>query len=181
MYPFLDIKDKRVDRVLRRAGYEPEKCEIFYSPPQDIYFFWLAMLLLLGFGSIYIVWYYLKPILIYVLLAIPFAEGLNNSFVITGSHLVVIRPGFLFKRVVVYELTAITKIKIDQSPMLWALVLFIGPSRNYIEVITDNQTKRFYCISLNLDAFGENTTEKTMDDFHAALIKHKVAVEFNLD
>lgn len=177
------LKDKRVDRLLRQAGYEPEKCEIFYSPAKGIYFFlfWLAIFLIIQIGFIFLFWRYRVYLLIYAVLTFLFAESLNNSFVLTEGQLVVIRPGFLFKRVKVYDLAAITKIKIDYSPMLWALVLFIGPSRNYVEVITENRTKRFYCISLEIDAFDENMTEKTIDNFHAALVKREVNVEFNLD
>jgi hypothetical protein len=126
---------------------------------------------------------YLFPVcfLIYFIAGYVVVASLNNSFVITDSKLVVINPNFPFRKVKSYSFEQINKVKIDSSNLLYITAIFAHFGSNYVELTTQDKVERFYCTSLDVDAFDENFTEKTIDDFHASLKQHKVYIEFNLD
>ena len=91
-----------------------------------------------------------------------------------------INPNFPFKKITIYDFAEIEKIKIDDSKLKvisWVLLIF---SSNYIEISTNENTERFYSIFLQPDAFDENLTEKTLDDFNAVLCGKHILTEFNL-
>jgi hypothetical protein len=179
------LKDKRVDRVLEKLGYEAAACKIFYSPVM-VWVYYLALLLatLIPLTSFYlVVLMYRFPVywVPYLLSGYLAAAYLNNSFVLAPDKLLVINPNPPFRRVVPFELENVRKVTIDRPKWLWLSTLFIFLGRNYVEISTDGKTERFYCASLELDAFDENLTEKTIDDFHFALEARNVPTAFNLD
>jgi hypothetical protein len=177
-------KDRRVDNILKKRGYDVAGCEIFYSPI-NIWLFFLGILFLV---AIPFSWYlirlaYMLPLyaLLYFLVSYLIVAFLNNSFVLTATQLLIINPNFLFRKVISYDLKQISKIKIDSSKWLWLTVIFAHFGKNYVEIASENKTQRFYCTMLEVDAYDENLTEKTMDDFQASLLKHNLSVEFNLE
>jgi hypothetical protein len=178
------IKDRRVDRILRKVGYDITACEIYYSPVRVWLFGWVLLLVAaipVSFYFFHLAYQFTCYFLLYFLLGYVVVGYLNNSFVIVPDKLLVINPNFPFNRVVSYNLKRVRKVKIDNSAWLWITAIFAHWGNNYVEISTENRVERFYCTCLEVDAFDENFTEKTMDDFQAGLLKVNVPTEFNLD
>lgn len=177
-------KDRRVDRVLEKLGYEATACEIFYSPVMVwVTYLMLFFMALLPVSLCLLALLYRFPVYggLYFLLGYLMAAYLNNSVVLTQDKLIIINPNFPFRRSVIYDLAELRDVKIDQSKWLWStFFIFAHSGSNYVEISTDDKTRRFYCTCLQVDAFDENLTEKTMDDLHFALEKRNVPTEFNL-
>jgi hypothetical protein len=177
------LKDRRVDRVLAKQGYEAEQCEIFYSPI-TAWITYLAILLTipLPFAIDYFSFLYrnFTYFCLYLLVGYLMGAYLNNSIVLTKNELVIVNPNFPFRHSVIYKLEEISYLKIDQSKWLWPAFVFAHGGGNYVEISTGDTTRRFYCTCLQLDAYDENLTEKTMDDLRFALRERNVPHEFNL-
>ncbi len=178
---FPKFKDRRVDKTIQLHGYVTAESELFYSPILLSFFFLPVFALLLFPITVALVSNYPIYCAIYLIISYLQAAYLNNSFVISGKKLLVVNNNSPFRRCVAYDLKQVKIIKIDRSRFLRITWFFAQFGYNYVEVITENQVARYYCVGLEQDAYDENFTEKTMDDFHAALKQNNVATAFNLD
>lgn len=104
----------------------------------------------------------------------------NNTPVLVKNELIIINPYFPFQNFEVFQMNDIKLIKIDKSSFLPAWFFLIFKS-NDVEIYLENENKRFYCTSLQVDCYDENWTEKTMDDFKYSLLKRGVIIELGLD
>ncbi len=151
--------------MLRRHGVK--EYSVFYSPASIV---WLYMLLALAAGG-YVL---LLPFKNYLWFAIGVAtmacvlfywafSWLCNSFALTNEKLYIIKVSFLSKR--------FTAIK--YSDIEWAE---FGRSRggNYVEIYSNQKSKRYYCFGLEVDSIDENFTEKCFDDLFAELKEKSV-------
>jgi hypothetical protein len=172
------IRDKRVDKVLKKHGFSGH--EIFYSP--ILIWLFASLYLILIFCSVLFLfifhfWYFT---LIYLCVSYVVSAYFNNSFAITTEELVVVNPNFPFRRFEKFNLRLIEEIKVGQNKMLQFLPLFFIKSSNYVQVQSNGKKKRFYCSNLDLDAYDENLTEKTLYDFRDCLLKNNIIVTSNL-
>ncbi len=175
----LNLKDKRVDKILQSKGIATP--EVYYSPVKTLPVALMMMVLFL-FPAIF-----LFPFNKYGLLLLPYLPFIylvfayhNTSFALHDEKLTMINPNFPFKRVETVDLSAIELITIDKRFIHWHL-LFLLFGRNYVMIKTKQGVKKYHCACLELDAFDENWTEKTMDDFHLRLKEKGLPVVFNLD
>lgn len=154
------LKDKRVDRILRKKGVHPIEYPIFYSPINGC----LLYLALVCVGIIpftcyifyYIGWafYYYFWLASFIAIAfyLPIAY-LNFSFVITKKSLYCINPNFPFNHFYKFDFLDIKRVVVYRD------------ISNYIKVVTDKREYKFYCLFLERDAYDENITEYNIDDF----------------
>lgn len=175
----LNLKDKRVDKILQAKGIVTP--EVFYSPVKTGPVA-LLMLALFTFPAIF-----LLPFPKYSLLILPHLPFVylvyayhNTSFALHDEKLTMINPNFPFKRIETVEIAEIELITIDKRIIHWHL-LFLLFGRNYVMIKTKQGVKKYHCACLELDAFDENWTEKTIDDFHLRLKEKDLPVVFNLD
>jgi len=178
-----EFKDKRVDKMLKKEKHHFSL--IFYSPIK-VYLFFLGLLLIGGFPilwfGLYFVWTNYKwALVIYIIFGYLFAAYLNNSIVISSKKIIMVNPNFPFRRIKVFNITAIRKVKIASDSHLKFIYIFGFLGTNYIEVELSNEKKyRFYCAGLEIDCYDENQTELTLDDLHDALENRSVSVDFEL-
>jgi hypothetical protein len=181
----LKLKIKKVDRILLKKGYSLEECEIYYSPiTLWVVFIFMMLLILIPFllsNFLNFVHPFLIYILSYFLLCYFLMRYLNNTPVLVKNQLIIINPYFPFQSFKIYQFEEIQKVKIDKLSYFFPSWLFLLFSINYMEVYVKNQKKRFYCSYLEVDAYDENWTEKTIDDFKYSLLKKGVMIEFGLD
>ena len=171
-------KDFRVDKIAMRHGYSIY--EVFYSPI-IIWIFMTIYFLVLSISAFFQFlgeWYYIIP---YLLFGYLISSYLNNSFVITEKELLIINPNFPFNSFERYSIDSIEKVKIDSNKWLYLLFSFLIFDNNYVKITSKDKTRVYYCIGLQFDAFDENFTEKTLDDFSASLSKKDIVVECIID
>lgn len=173
--------DKRVDKVLAKNGLA--NAEVYYSPIKTAIY--LLLLLLSSGGAILLfelttLWPICVLIIFLTLVSYPIQAYSNNSAALTPDKLIIINPNFPFKKFIVFSRDEIIKIEIGENTFNWRKWLaFVGG--NFIEVTTKKDKLRFYCAYLELDAYDENWTEKTIDDLHASLKNKNFPVEFNIE
>lgn len=177
--PIKEVRDKRVDRILSRKGYQD--ANIFYSPIEA----WVTLFsglvgTVLLTGLIVMLW---SPWLLLLLPYIFIAYLLNARqcccFALVEGKCCVINPNWPFRKFVVIELSEVESVILDEQRSGWKS-LFTLSSSNYIEVRTAAGVKRFYCAYLQLDAFDENFTKQTIEDFQYALERAGIPVQMNL-
>lgn len=92
------LKDKRIDRILKKHGYTLSNCEIFYSPITVwlflLPFFLLTIISTVSYFFFYLIYLFPLYFLLYFMLGYLVVGYLNNSFVITENKLLVINPNF---------------------------------------------------------------------------------------
>lgn len=175
----MELKDKRIDKLLREKGYQDP--EVFYGPISIWlitfcgYIFAPALGLLLGL--------IMTP---WILLLLPyfFIAYLTNAwhcccFALVEGKCCVINPNWPFRKFEVIAFDDIESVSIDKQHPGWKSFFTLFGS-NYIEIHTGNDKKRFYCAYLELDAYDENMTEKTIEDFQYALECAGIPVQMNL-
>jgi len=103
-----------------------------------------------------------------------------NSFAVSNDALIVINPYFPYRKYTVIPLSAIELAHIGAHKPVWAkmLIFFSG---NYADIQTAGGTARFYCIGLEVDAWDENMTERTIEQFLYALERKNVNVQSSLE
>ncbi len=176
--------DKRVDKALRKLGYND--CEVFYSP-LIVSLTYILMLLaatagifspmLFSFGHYFVI----SAVLIcYCCLYYLVSAYSNNSFALTAADLVIINPNFPFSKQTVIPLNTITDIRIGSHTPAWrkALLFLTG---NYADIQTSKGLTRYYCIGLEADAYDENLIEKTIEDFEMALRKRGINIQSSIE
>ncbi|MBO9699953.1 MAG: hypothetical protein J7604_07065 [Sporocytophaga sp.] len=172
------IKDKRVDKIAIKQGYKDY--EVFYSPLSiwlffTFYILMLSLSLALAFLEYWCYWPgYLVP-------GYLISAYRNNSFILTEDELVVINPNFPFRNLRCYKIECIQKVKIDKNKWFYFLIMFIEFENNYVQINSEGKRKTYYCNGLNIDAYDENFTGKTLDDFSHSLTKKNIQVDFNFD
>lgn len=179
--PIKQLSDKRVDRILRQKGYAG--AAIFYSPIGA----WLT--LFTGFiGTAIIssglILMFRSPWLLFLLPYIFIAYLLNAwhccCFALVEGKCCVINPNWPFRKFKAIALSDIESISIGKQRMAWKSCFTMSGS-NYMEMTTAAGKERFYCAYLQLDAFGENFTQKTIEDFQYALERAGVPVQMKLE
>jgi hypothetical protein len=170
-------KDRRVNKIAKRLGYN--NYEVFYSPIGNWLFF-IGYLMILALPVVIFFLTYWYWLLIYLALGCLFSAYLNNSFIIAEKELVVINPNFPFRRIRSFKIDRISKIKIDENKFLKILSIFMITENNYIQIYSEEKKYKFYCSGLNIDAFDENFTEKTLNDFAYVLRDKEIIVEFEV-
>ncbi|WP_028979860.1 hypothetical protein [Sporocytophaga myxococcoides] len=171
------IRDKRVDKIAAKHGYK--NYEVFYSP-LSIWLFFTLYLLVLSLPvtlSFLEYWFYLPG---YLVLGYLISAYRNNSFILTEDVLVVINPNFPFRNFHCYKIESIQKVKIDTGKWSDFLIVFIQFGHNYIQINSEGKRRTYYCNGLDIDAYDENFTEKTLDDFSHRLSKKNILVDFNI-
>lgn len=179
--PIKELSDKRVDRVLLRKGYTD--ANIFYSPIGA----WLTLLTgiigaaLISTGFILMFW---SPWLLLLLPYLFIAYLLNAwhccCFALVEGKCCIINPNWPFRKFEVIGLNDIESVSIDEQGKGWKK-FFTLFGTNYIEVKTAAGKQRFYCAYLQLDAFDENFTKQTIEDFQYALEHAGIPVQMDLE
>lgn len=175
----LRVRDKRVNKMLT-SRHLPDT-DIYYSPLSS----WILCLVLLLAGGLWIFfsqfflqhypWFLLYPVIGYLI-----AAYLNTSFALTNDALIAVNPNFPFRKLKVYPLKDIQLVIFDETRFK-GHYLFAIWGRNYITIQTAQKKQRYYCVNLELDAFDENWTEKTIDSLHESLKDKGVPTSFKLD
>ncbi|RYD98266.1 MAG: hypothetical protein EOP54_08200 [Sphingobacteriales bacterium] len=179
MIPIMELSDKRVDRILFRKGYQD--ANLFYSPIRvwvTLFTGFAGIALLIGF-----VFLIGSPWILFLLLYLFIAYLLNArhccSFALVEGKCCIINPNWPFRKFRVIELSQIESVIIDERHTKW-MTLFTLFGSNYIEVKTAVGIERFYSAYLELDAFDENFTKQTIEDFQYALERLEIPVQMNL-
>jgi hypothetical protein len=163
----MNLQDLRVDKMLKARGLDTS--DIYYSPIKSwVLFMVIAMGLCYWFIIPLALSKYYSLVLIYLAPGYLFSGYLNHSFAITEDQLHVINPNFPFRQFKSYALRDIQRITLNKSKQKWHYLLGIIGS-NYISIQTADQSIKYFCVNLDVDAFDENWTEKTMDTFYSKL------------
>lgn len=176
----MDLKDKRVDKILHRQGYKD--AEVFYGP-LSIWLITFAGYLLapalgLLFGLMNNPWILL--LLPYLFIAYLFNAYHSCSFAIAAGKCCIINPNWPFRKFVAIDLKDIESVGIKEYHKKWMMVFAFWGS-NYIEIKSDQGVQCFYCANLEADAYDENMTEKTIEDFQYALERAGIPVQMDLE
>ena len=177
-------KDKRVDKALRKLGFN--SCEVYYSPIIVSITYLLMFLavtvgimlpILFSFGhnltiAVVLICYFLFFYLV--------AAYTNNSFALTSDELVIINPNLPFRKQTIIALDNIIDIHIGSHTPVWRKILLFLTG-NYADIKTSEGITRYYCIGLEEDAYDENLTEKTIEDFIIALGKKGINVQTSIE
>lgn len=183
-YGSMRLRDKRVDKILGKAGYS--NAEIFYSPIKST-LVWISMLLLIGMPLVIGLFIkifsgaFLGGAFLYILISYLLNAFLNNSFALSDDALIVINPNFPFRQLTVIPIDQVEKIEIDKAGWMWLFLAFAVTGNNYLSVHTSRGGNVYFCVALEMDAYDENWTEKTIDDLHQCLKGKGIPVQFNLD
>lgn len=179
--PVTELRDKRVDQILLRKGYQD--ADIFYSPIGA----WLTLFTgiigtaLLSTGFILMFWsLWLLLLLPYIFIAYLLNAWHCCCFALVEGKCCVINANWPFQKFEVIELNDIESVTIDEQRSRWKS-FFTLLSSNYIEVKTAAGIKRYDCAYLQLDAFDENFTKQTIEDFQYALERSGIPVQMNLE
>jgi hypothetical protein len=116
---------------------------------------------------------------LYLILRYFVCAYLNNSFALSDTELIIINPNFPFQNLTKYRFEQISSIHISETANFF-LFTFLLFEQNYVKVNGLNPSKKHYCVSLNVDAYDENFTELTMNDFHDDLKTRGLSVDFKL-
>lgn len=176
----MELKDKRVDKILLQQGYKD--AEVFYGPISiwliTFVGYLLAPALGLLIGLITNPWILL--LLPYLFIAYLFNAWHSSSFAIAAGKCCIINPNWPFRKFIAIDLKAIESAGGKKYHKKWMMVFAFSGS-NYIEIKTDEGVQRFYCANLEADAYDENMTEKTIEDFLYALERAGIPVQMNLE
>ena len=175
----LKLKDKRVDKMLLVKNII--STDIFYSPIST----WILLLLLILTSGWWLLYIFASTK--YGLLLIPYfviSYLLNgyksNSFALCNDNLIVINPNIPFRQITVINNSDIQLVTIDKTTRKWTKI-FLDFGENYLLIQTKDNTYKFNCAGLDLDAYDENWTEKTIDDLRHKLKEKGIKTLFNLD
>lgn len=177
----LKLTDKRIIPVLQKNGYAIDA--IYCSPIQS----WLLLfsLLLSAMSPILIsifavsLWAVLAGLLIYFVMVYLYNNRYYNSFAIQPDRsIVVVNLNWPLRRVKRIHAESVIQIRVASVKEKWWYIMLCHFRGNYIEITFNNkETERIYCSGLLLDAFDENWTERTFDDFYCHLIRLSYKVE----
>ena len=175
-----EYKDKRVDKILEVQGITIDSKYIFYAPIKVgfvMYFLVYVMLssVGLGLGSLVygiIKWDFDFAILnhLFVAAALPFFylfwAKMSNSFVVSEDAIYIINPNFPFTSFRKIEKNQVKRVLVGRNNFFGLSYLFLSFHNHYVEVYVGEKDYRFYCAPLQVDAFDENWTKKTLDDLY---------------
>ncbi len=102
------------------------------------------------------------------------------SFALVEGKCCMINANWPFRKFRQIALNQIESVTINERRMKW-MMLFTLPRSNYIELKTEKGRERFYCAYLELDAYDENFTKQTIEDFQYALERAGIPVQMNLE
>lgn len=164
------IKDRRIEPILEKKGYNIKQVKIYYSPFSS----WLIDLLILFILQLVIaiyllpykyIYFYVTYFAFYVIVSYLFTAFLNNSFVTTKTELIVINPNFPFQKFITYKISDIKEVSVGSSKWKYLNWLFLQFSGNYIQIVDNKKSDRFFCTSLALNAWDDNLAQKSIDSF----------------
>ena len=175
----IKLKDKRVDKILASKKYD--KAEIFCSPIST----WIALLALMlpSAGFLFFnawIWKHWYFVVLYFIISYLINAFLNNSFALYEDKLLIINPNFPFRRFQIIKREEIKLISIDNVKRPQWLIIFMAVSGCYLSIEIADKTLKFHCAGLDLDAYDESWTEKTIDDLHYKLVENKFPTAFNI-
>lgn len=178
-----EIRVTGVGRMLEKQGYK--EYEVFYSPRQIYFSFTAISTFMVLLGSTFIVdtsillkyWYFILP---YILAVYIWGSLRNHSFALTSSEFIVINPYFPFRKLQVYPSEEIQKVVIDAQINFIVSWLFQDFRSNFVEIHSSSQKMRYFCASLDIDAFDENLTKLTLDDLKASLTEQNIEVALKI-
>ncbi len=160
------FSERKIDRIIKKNGTKPEV--IYYSSPKE----WFIWLLLIGV-SLPGLWYLIVNFLlegfglkgfaiifIYFSIAYEILTYINKSIAISKNEFWIIRSHFLFPKIEKIPLRNIKKVDIITNQYYWPF-LFIGIFHTpFIKVSTINNKKKYYCLFLGIEDYGQISTDK---------------------
>lgn len=175
----MKLKDKRVDKMLAQNGVQ--NAETFYSPVQ-IWLYFILMILLPGIGIVIpaLGLWGIGIVLVYTCLSYLLYVQRSNSFALTEDTFYILNPSWPFGRLESCRLEDIHMITFGEDKIPWLRRIFIWSDANFLEITTHSGTLKYACAGLELDAFDENFTEKTLDDLRYRLEARSIPVTWNL-
>lgn len=175
MNGWAELKDRRVDRMLTKAGIE--HTTIYYSPI-SIWIGQLVYVVALGFSILIGLWFFNLTLVavIYFSIAYLFAAKLNHSVVISKSELIFVNPNFPFRSIRCFSLEEIERVTIDGTSDRFILNAFFLFNQSFLEVEVGGVTQRFYCIGIEYDNPFEGETELFLEDIYSDLKSRRVSV-----
>ncbi len=174
----LQLKDKVVDKILAKSGFG--KAHVYYSPI-SAWFVMIIMLLCTTGGVIFYFasWKYSFLFIPYFIISYLIAAYCNTCFAIHEDKFLVINGNFPFRRLQIFERDTIKLIIMDKMKKYW-FIGFAVFGNNYIIVETFKKKYKYYCFGLELDAYDENWTERTIDDLAYHLKNSNYPTRFKL-
>jgi hypothetical protein len=175
-----NVKDKRVDKLLRREGIN--NFTVFYSPIS--FWFFTLIIIVISCISVFYTFFFSEYIIVivpYLIVSYLIAAYLNNSFSLASEKLVVINPNFPFRSFKSYDRQEIKKIIIDKIRFPWFKIFSVF-GKNHITIETKNGNRfKYYCVNLEEDTYDENWTNETIDSFNSLLQSKGYVTVFNID
>lgn len=176
----MNIKDQRIDKMLAQNGI-PEAV-IFYSPVQ-VWLYLILMGLSTGIGifvtALTSLWL-LSLILVYLSVSYLLYINCSHSFALTGDTLYILNPSRPFRRFEALPLEKIHAVTLGEDKSSWLRQVFIWSDVNFLQVASDKGIAKYPCIGLELDAFDENFTAKTLDDLRYSFELRNIPVIWHL-
>lgn len=168
----MKLRDKRVTRILEANGLQ--HAEVFHGPRK----IWWLLLLFMMVAGCYLFpmlytwtgWYFVRFLLLYLVVGFVISGRYFNSFALTDTELIVINPNLFFRCYTAFPLAEIKQVVMGSENRL-LLTAFCISGCNYIEVGTDTDRQLYYCAGLDEhDGYGdEGMTEKTLEDLDLSL------------
>ncbi|UZR99884.1 hypothetical protein [Chondrinema litorale] len=174
------IKDRRIEQILEKNGYNIKQVKIYYSPFSG----WLVDLLILFILQLVIaiyllpykyIYFYSTYFALYIIASYLISAFLNNSFVTTKTELIVINPNFPFQKFTSYSTINIQQVSIGNSKWKYLNWLFLQFSGNYIQIVDKKKSTKYFCTSLALDAWDDNLAQRSVDSFLSHFQKMNVS------
>jgi len=162
----INLSDKRVDKLIRNSGFNPSEFKLYYSPIKMI---WVDLVLLVFVsGIIFMIYEKVIELIIYLpaYLVIIYLLGakLNNTIAVKNEFILIVNPNFPFTKLLIYNIKDINSIEVKHSPLRFLLWGFFISTGNNINIRSMGTNKKYYCTSLELNAYDENFTKLDLDD-----------------
>lgn len=180
----MELRDKRVDKIAQNLHLDHP--EIYFSPFQSwltsltLFFTYIqlpAFILIYQFDILkFFFWFF---IIAYFIVGYIVNSYMSHSILMDSNSLYIINPNFIFMSIVHYPLCEITHIKLGETKHIWHHIFGVLGS-NFIEIESHSIKRKFFCVWLEIDAYDENWTEKTMDDLYYNLQKKNIDVEVTI-
>jgi len=173
----MNIKDKRLDSILKL--HNVDNPAIFYSPIS----IWLLLLcyLISMVGGIIIylftTFYCIIFVVSYLIISYLIAAKNNYSFAIAKNKIFIINPNFPFRHFKTFDVGEIDCVIFKQKNTKIARLFFIF-GINCVEIKVGSKYHSYACHGLEMDAFDENLTEKTIEDLHLSIQSLGVPTKF---
>ncbi len=181
----LNLKDKRIDKMLSSNGFAPENSNIFYSPLT----YWVMVVGAICFGAVILsfqypdytsmLWY---GVLVYVSIGYLFVAYANNSFVLSNGKLIAINANAPFKQFISFNQEMVSKVEIGNSWLKYFIWLLGDFNCHYVAITSAGKRTKFLCVGLTTDdAYGQKWwTEQTLNDLNTCLNSNGVKTNYKI-